>query len=636
MPRNNLTREERTALLELSTDPRIIIKPADKGSCVVIMDREAYIKEAHRQLHNSKYYISIPAPIFKHTIPLINNTLQDMLVDGAISQKQYDFLRATGDDRPRQFYILPKIHKPRDKWPSTDMPEGRPIVSDTGSESYRVAKFINSFIRPISMSHPSFIKDTYDFVSKIRDIKIYPNTLLVTGDVTALYTNMAFERTMNIVKQALSKHPCPRRPDDHILKLLELTMTRNDFEFHGNYYLQTCGMAMGKTYAPALADLYMLEIDEYMRNWPLQIHYRFLDDIFFTWEHSEQALITFQDHINSIIPGIAITLHWSKVSVNFLDTTIYRFAGLNGVDTIRTRVYFKDTDTHQLLHKKSFHPNHTYKGVLKSQLIRFKRISSTEDDYNHTCHILFHTLSKRGYPRSLMRKLKRDIWKTQLQTSSNPVRNADQPAILPIIVPYNKLGTGLARGWRTAIVQNQIYGTSRPIIAYMVGHNLKHHLVQSRINLPINQFWPVVPNHTLPGECITCDDPKCKTCPILETGRTFSSHISSRSFGVMGQITCKTSNLIYLINCNACHKQYVGETGRKLCERVCDHRSNILLRKKTPIARHFNLPNHSLAHFKIMGIHALLTQTGSHARKTLESNYQHLLHTLAPNGINNS
>ena len=34
----------------LAEDPNIIIKPADKGSCVVIWDREDYIAEADRQL----------------------------------------------------------------------------------------------------------------------------------------------------------------------------------------------------------------------------------------------------------------------------------------------------------------------------------------------------------------------------------------------------------------------------------------------------------------------------------------------------------------------------------------------------------------------------------------------------------
>ena len=43
---NNLTREERKALYDLRNDTSIIIKEADKGSVVVIWDKEDYLKEA--------------------------------------------------------------------------------------------------------------------------------------------------------------------------------------------------------------------------------------------------------------------------------------------------------------------------------------------------------------------------------------------------------------------------------------------------------------------------------------------------------------------------------------------------------------------------------------------------------------
>ena len=47
---NNLTREERTSIEELRNNSEIIIKPADKGSSIVVMNTTDYIKEAKRQL----------------------------------------------------------------------------------------------------------------------------------------------------------------------------------------------------------------------------------------------------------------------------------------------------------------------------------------------------------------------------------------------------------------------------------------------------------------------------------------------------------------------------------------------------------------------------------------------------------
>ena len=40
----------------LAEDRNIIIKPADKGSCVVLWDREDYLAEAGKQLQDVKIY----------------------------------------------------------------------------------------------------------------------------------------------------------------------------------------------------------------------------------------------------------------------------------------------------------------------------------------------------------------------------------------------------------------------------------------------------------------------------------------------------------------------------------------------------------------------------------------------------
>ena len=52
----NLSKEEWLAMRILAEDQNIIIKPADKGSCVVVWDREHYIAEADRQFKDNEAY----------------------------------------------------------------------------------------------------------------------------------------------------------------------------------------------------------------------------------------------------------------------------------------------------------------------------------------------------------------------------------------------------------------------------------------------------------------------------------------------------------------------------------------------------------------------------------------------------
>ena len=52
----NLSPEELEALKQLRNDNTIIIKKADKGSTVVLMNRDDYIAEVERQRNDAKFY----------------------------------------------------------------------------------------------------------------------------------------------------------------------------------------------------------------------------------------------------------------------------------------------------------------------------------------------------------------------------------------------------------------------------------------------------------------------------------------------------------------------------------------------------------------------------------------------------
>ena len=43
----------------LAEDRSIINKPVDKGSCIVVLDREDYLGEAYTQLNNNSTYVGV-------------------------------------------------------------------------------------------------------------------------------------------------------------------------------------------------------------------------------------------------------------------------------------------------------------------------------------------------------------------------------------------------------------------------------------------------------------------------------------------------------------------------------------------------------------------------------------------------
>lgn len=638
----NLSKNEIMALKNLSNLKDIIIKPADKGGATVLMDKSNYIAEALRQLNDPKYYQKIREPISKNNVPKIHKILQDLQNLGYISKKQQEYLSGPEEYKTRTFYLLPKIHKNSKTWTIPDkMPQGRPIVSDTNSESYRVSQYIDSFLNPLASKHKSYLKNTFDFVNKIRNKRIPSSHFIVTGDVTSLYTNMDINRTLECVRKVLHEAPAKMKiPTKCLMNLLELTMKNNDFEFNGDFFLQICGTAMGKIYAPSLANIYLLDFDEAaMTRFKINpdYYYRYLDDIFFIWGGSLEELKEFETFLNNLIPGIKITLEYSQTEMNFLDTTVFKEPTDHASECLlQTKVFFKPTDTHQLLHMTSHHPKHTTKGILKSQLIRFRRISANKKEYEKTCKTLFHYLKNRGYSYTTMREQKNNIWNNYKEKNENnaPLGKDKTEPTLPIINMNNKIGISLTRKYKEIIKTDPLLGTNKIIAAYRNPKNLYQVLIRSKLNSETNPYTSTPDTLEPAAGFRQCTSTQCSLCKIHSTNnKTFRSTHYNSTFNLTQSLSCATTNIVYLITCRKCNIQYVGETSRNLTQRLTDHRSNVKTKKITPISLHFNSPGHSPYDIFAIPIEKIRNNNVT-ARRQREQFWQKKLGTKKPWGLN--
>lgn len=88
----------------------------------------------------------------------------------------------------------------------------------------------------------------------------------------------------------------------------------------------------------------------------------------------------------------------------------------------------------------------------------------------------------------------------------------------------------------------------------------------------------------------------CSACPyVWETNLIqFPTHYVP----VRGSFTCESKRVIYAIECTRCGTKYIGQTKRKLGTRIAEHIRSIENRGTGGVARHFNKPGHSEAHFR--------------------------------------
>ena len=121
-------------------------------------------------------------------------------------------------------------------------------------------------------------------------------------------------------------------------------------------------------------------------------YFRYLDDIFIIWPHSRQDFDQFFKILNTHHPNIKLKPTIHDNSIDFLDVTVFKGQRFQTHKKLDTKVFFKPTDTHELLHRSSYHPKHTFRGIVKSQIERFHRICNNKHDFDEACTILFSAL----------------------------------------------------------------------------------------------------------------------------------------------------------------------------------------------------------------------------------------------------
>ena len=166
-----------------------------------------------------------------------------------------------------KFYQTFKVHK---KHTAPDTPPERPIISGSGSIMENIGQYVEHFIKDHANKHPSYLQDTPDFLRVIEKRNEGPplpqNAMLVTIDVSALYTNIPQDEGLNCVKETLDERNNPVLPTEFIIKLLELILKNNIFEFNSEYFIQLIGTAMGSKPAPSYANIFMAkQIDPAIR-----------------------------------------------------------------------------------------------------------------------------------------------------------------------------------------------------------------------------------------------------------------------------------------------------------------------------------------------------------------------------------
>ncbi|PFX24193.1 hypothetical protein AWC38_SpisGene11202 [Stylophora pistillata] len=280
----------------------------------------------------------------------------------------------------------------------------RPILSATGTYNYPLAKWLDKKLKSLS-TNTYTISDIFQFSQDIRNTSIGVDHILVSYDVTALFTNVPAHETITIlVEKDFSDNWFNDTYDlnltkDQLRELHELATTNQLFQLDVTLYEQVEGVAMGSPLGSLLANTFMCSIEEKLeeKNELSSFYKRYVDDTLAIMPDLNEANI-FLNKLNSCHRNLKFTMEIAK------QNTI-PFVGMNitkSGNRLETSFYRKSTNTGLLLYCHS-HVDKRYKDCLLATMIhRAYQLSSTPTAFSAECNKLRSTFLNLDYPNVLI------------------------------------------------------------------------------------------------------------------------------------------------------------------------------------------------------------------------------------------
>lgn len=328
----------------------------------------------------------------------------------------------------------------------------------------------------------------------------------------------------------------------------------------------------------------------------------------------------------------------SKERIDFLDTTIYK-----SNDRLKSTLFTKPTDTHSYLHFNSHHPQRCKEGGPFGQLIRVRRNCTEDEDFFREASSILNHFKRRGYPSDLLSKAW-DRAKTLTRSDTLKKQTKGDSQRIPLVLTYHEHLPPVVKlvhhFWPLLAHSEtpQVFSEA-PVTAFRRPPNLKDQIVRAKINYPPTD--PATQGRVILNYYEDCTRPNCNICSFIRRRQHFTSTYTNLRYHKpkpASTATCETTNLVYLLTCQVCQKQYVGETKRSFRVRMKEHLADIAHERETPVARHFMTGSNCTSTPQMELIEVLKSDPNkdqsTRDRRHRELHWIQQLRTLAPLGLN--
>ena len=600
---DNLSQAERRALRDIQENDNIVIKEADKGGALVIMNKEFYEKKLVLADHlvDPATYKKVDTDADKKAMSKLTKLVNKHEKCFTKGEKAYVL---DPDWKTSEFYIRPKIHKcktileeikrqPRNVINIKDAPDltGRPIIAGTSAPTRHLSDLISDILKPIVSTQTSYIKDDWDYLKQIPR-KLNGKYKLFGCDIKSLYTSIPHELGLKAIKYWISKRRNlidARFTDSFILESVEFLLKNNNCSFGQQIFNQIQGTAMGASFAAFYACLTIGFLEE-TKLYPAlerkfgkdkmetikKTYRRFMDDgiVFLPDDICKNSFLAI---LNEMDPAIIFTLEESESimlkgkkaeRLNFLDISIM----IDEDGFIHTDIYYKPTNSHDYLHYDSFHAEHTLKNIPYCLAKRIIVFCSDEETMEGRLEELRDLLKQCDYPPKVIEK---GIHNAQLQGPAPQKTNKDN---IVALVHQNMSNYSFGH----------ILTTTRHLLENARSDEIRNVFKNIRFVEAMSQPKSVIrtistkrqdhhedePN---PGIFAECTDSRCELCSLgyIQNCSYFITS-SGHRWDIKSHINCNSRNVVYYLECSFCDGEVTktGKTKTTLRTRTNNHKSD--------------------------------------------------------------
>ncbi|XP_078523015.1 uncharacterized protein LOC144792032 [Lissotriton helveticus] len=588
------------------------------------MDSIDYDNRMFKLLNNRSHYQKSNKEEWNTLKEDIRKMLMLAKDDDILCEQEFSFMLNTDPLIPA-LYGLPKIHK------DTRDPPMRPIVSCIGSLTEPLSKYVEVFLQPLVQKQKAYIKDTTSMIKKIEGLSFNPETqVLVTLDIEALYTNIPQDDTIEIMEHILSGDQ--QDMTDHqafILECITVILKNNIFIYKDELFRQIKGTSMGATCAPSLACLYVSKFeDKHIYNITAPFYEnisewgRYIDDIFFIWTGDMETLNDFLTWLNCGDVNLKFTSHVSKNCVEFLDIIIKVTGGYLSVE-----LYTKPTDRNSMLHFNSNHPASQKNNIPFGQFLRLRRNCTSMPDYDRHATILKEKFIERGYPKRMVRHAYKRAKYFNRETLFQPRDRTQKNQPIMFVTNFSQVSHQVKniinRNWHL-VADKTATPIPKPMFSFRRNRTIRNSLVHTYRDIP-KTVQTTIDGNPLPTGTYPCSG--CVNCASIIKGSKITAN--ERSVNIKSFINCRTTNIIYLIQC-PCQKSYVGETSREVRLRLNEHRSALRTNKTgAPLTEHWRIAGHTIDDLKWCGLErVIMSKRGGNVNDKRKKREQFFMSTL--------